>query len=383
MPSQPEKILLVDDEERVLSALRRRLAPAFDIATAASGDAALSLLDEDLEIAVIVADMRMPGMNGIDLLKTVKERAPAIRRIMLTGNADLETAMAAVNDGEVMRFLRKPCDIDALKAALSQALSERAFHASEAVTTTPRDRSSRNVQAMQRSLFGLLQQALDAPLERLANMAPGRGAPRLETGRAHSEELLTRLQRDGEHMLRLVERLLVCSQMSARPEKAAQRNFADIIMILTEEVERARDIAARKNIAVSLDSLRRRADIDANGDDIRIALRELLDNAVTFTPADGHVSVLVNCARDAVAVKIANTGEGPPPDIITTVQSVLHETNDGRISSDSRLGLALVATIADLHGGDFSIGAAPGGGGEATLVVPRRKELPTSLAAPQ
>ncbi len=104
-----EKILLVDDEPLLLQSMARQLRKRFDITIAGNGDEALKALEEKGPFAVIVSDMRMPGMNGVELLAEVKDRHPDVVRMMLTGNVDQETAMEAVNTGHIFRFLTKPC----------------------------------------------------------------------------------------------------------------------------------------------------------------------------------------------------------------------------------------------------------------------------------
>ena len=91
-----ERILLVDDEPNVLHALTRQLRKRFDLRTAESGEAALRLLKTEGPFAVIVSDMRMPEMNGVELLATVKTLYPDTVRLMLTGNADQETEVASL-----------------------------------------------------------------------------------------------------------------------------------------------------------------------------------------------------------------------------------------------------------------------------------------------
>jgi len=115
------KILFVDDEQNVLDSMRRQLRKRFSIQTAVSGDEALRILKEEGPFAVIVSDMRMPGMDGIELLKRVKDSYPETVRIMLTGNADQETAIDAVNSGQIFRFLTKPCSTATLVPALALA----------------------------------------------------------------------------------------------------------------------------------------------------------------------------------------------------------------------------------------------------------------------
>jgi response regulator RpfG family c-di-GMP phosphodiesterase len=104
-----EKILFVDDEPHVLQSIQRQLRKRFELQTAAGGEEALRVLKQDGPFAIIVSDMRMPGMNGVELLAKVKDAYPDMVRIMLTGNADQETATEAVNTGQIFRFLTKPC----------------------------------------------------------------------------------------------------------------------------------------------------------------------------------------------------------------------------------------------------------------------------------
>ena len=91
------KILLVDDEENILAGLKRQLRGTFNIETAVGGHNGLQVLQEKGPFAVIVSDMRMPEMNGIQFLVKSAKLYPDTVLMMLTGNADLETAMHAVN----------------------------------------------------------------------------------------------------------------------------------------------------------------------------------------------------------------------------------------------------------------------------------------------
>ena len=117
-----EKILLVDDDANVLSGYRRILGREFPLDTAQGGEQALKLLAESGPYAVVVSDMRMPGMDGIQLLTKIKSLSPNTVRVMLTGHADTGTAINAINEGNIFRFLNKPCSKDMLAKTLTAAL---------------------------------------------------------------------------------------------------------------------------------------------------------------------------------------------------------------------------------------------------------------------
>jgi response regulator RpfG family c-di-GMP phosphodiesterase len=118
------RILFVDDEPNVLAAYQRSLRNKFVLATATSGDQALGLIDSEGPFAVLVADMQMPLMNGIQFLRKAQQKAPDSVRLMLTGNADQRTAIEAVNHGHVFSFLTKPCPPESLETALENAVKQ-------------------------------------------------------------------------------------------------------------------------------------------------------------------------------------------------------------------------------------------------------------------
>jgi response regulator RpfG family c-di-GMP phosphodiesterase len=120
----PLKILFVDDDPSLLAAFQRNLRRQFTFDTATGGAEALALLRRQPDYALLVVDMRMPGMDGIEFLEQARKIVPDAVRMMLTGNADQQTAVDAVNRGEVFRFLNKPCPPEALVPALEHGLKQ-------------------------------------------------------------------------------------------------------------------------------------------------------------------------------------------------------------------------------------------------------------------
>jgi response regulator RpfG family c-di-GMP phosphodiesterase len=119
-----EKILFVDDDPDILASYRRVLRKQFRIDTAPGGLEALELVAAEGPYAVIVSDMRMPGMDGTRFLAETHKRAPATVRMMLTGQSELDTAVEAVNEGHIFRFLTKPCPPDTLARALDAGVEQ-------------------------------------------------------------------------------------------------------------------------------------------------------------------------------------------------------------------------------------------------------------------
>jgi len=117
-----EKILCVDDDPNVLSAIQRQLRKEFEIETAEGPLLGLESIEKRGPYSVVVADMRMPLMDGARFLAEVRRISPDTVRIVLTGNAEQQTAVQAVNEGHIFRFLSKPCPPGVLVNALREGL---------------------------------------------------------------------------------------------------------------------------------------------------------------------------------------------------------------------------------------------------------------------
>jgi CheY-like chemotaxis protein len=118
------RVLCVDDEPAILDGLRRQMYADFAVVGVQSGREALTLLAADPSFAVLICDMRMPGLDGAAVLSQARLVQPDTVRILLTGQADMEDAVAAVNDGNIFRFLLKPCPRSVLAKALTDALRQ-------------------------------------------------------------------------------------------------------------------------------------------------------------------------------------------------------------------------------------------------------------------
>jgi len=128
---QHERVLFVDDQPEIIELIRRHVGSAYDCVYAESGAAALNLLDREGPFAVVVADYSMPNMDGITLLAEIHRRSPDTVPLMLTAFGDIDIAVAALHEGNIFRFLRKPWERSELDRALSNALDHHHLVQSE------------------------------------------------------------------------------------------------------------------------------------------------------------------------------------------------------------------------------------------------------------
>jgi two-component system response regulator YesN len=115
------RILFVDDEGAILRALSRQLSIRYDISTAYSADEALNLLDGPGKFDVVVSDVSMPGMNGLDMIENASQKYPDCQFVVLTGNADFDTLTRAKTMPPVCEVLHKPCKTEQIHQAIERA----------------------------------------------------------------------------------------------------------------------------------------------------------------------------------------------------------------------------------------------------------------------
>ena len=118
----PPRILIVDDEEAILETMSFTFMDVYEVLTSTDAVKALEILDERSPIACVITDQRMPGMTGVEFLAEASQRHPETVRIMLTGFADAEATIQAINDGHVYAYVNKPWEPDELKQTVRRAV---------------------------------------------------------------------------------------------------------------------------------------------------------------------------------------------------------------------------------------------------------------------
>lgn len=132
-PEELPRVLCVDDDSNLLDGLARTLRGHYKVETANSGIIALERLKTVEPYAVVISDQRMPQMDGVTFLSNIRALAPGTIRVLLTGQADMESAIAAVNEGNIFRFLTKPCATAALLKALGACMEQYRLILSEKI----------------------------------------------------------------------------------------------------------------------------------------------------------------------------------------------------------------------------------------------------------
>lgn len=215
-----KKILCVDDEANVLAGLQRSLRKQYELDIAQGGEAALVALEKNGPFAVIISDMRMPGMTGLQLLQRVKTRWPDTVRVMLTGNADQQTAIDAVNEGSIFRFLTKPCPPERLAGTIAAGLEQHRLITAER-------------ELLENTLNGSVR-ALTDIISLLAPETFGRGQELREQMRAIAESL----QLPDVWELEIAAMLHGLGQITLPPEVAGRARIGAVLSTAEETMVR-------------------------------------------------------------------------------------------------------------------------------------------------
>lgn len=273
-------VLLVDDEPSVLTGLRRVLHGSCIVHTESDPVAALELLEELPDLAVVVSDMRMPVMDGAEFLANVRARVPDVTRVLLTGHTDVDAAVAAINDGQIFRFLWKPVSPEMLLDCLSDAAQQHRL------VTAERELLERTLHGSVRALLETL--SLANPLafsraERIKALVTTL-ADRLGLEDAWEVELAAMLSQLGAVTLptTITERLHRGERLSASQQELVDKVPTSSLQLIADvpRLERVRDA-----IRLSAQRYDGRGPVvsEVGGDDLPIAAR-LVGMAVGYDP---------------------------------------------------------------------------------------------------
>jgi DNA-binding NtrC family response regulator len=137
------KVLLVDDEEGFVNALEKRLSIRdLDVLTAFSGEQGLAVLDKEADVDVVLLDVKMPGMDGVAVLREIKKNHPLVEVIMLTGHGTVESAIEGMRLG-AFDYLMKPCEVEELLPKVQQAGAKKRRHQDKIIDAVGRELKTR------------------------------------------------------------------------------------------------------------------------------------------------------------------------------------------------------------------------------------------------
>ncbi len=373
-----EKIILcVDDETDVLNALRRELRKVADeVLTASSGKEGIEIL-ANREVAVVISDMRMPEMDGAQFLHGVLELQPETFRILLTGYADIDATIAAVNEGEIHRFLQKPWQTQALHLAVNQGFERFALIQENRKLS---DELAERNQSLQ-ELNETLEQRVEERTQQLLHGEKLSTVGRLAAGIIHevrnpltvavgwielslkADDLPPKYQQGLEmassELYRAVE--ILDNLRNFSKQKPPMKSSADLNDLLDYTLALVSHQFRNKAIKINKE-LASKTNIWADRDQLGQVFLNLVGNAIDAMQDGGTLTIRTRLTSDPhkgemLEIDIADTGRGIPADELGQVFEPFFTTKG---ESGTGLGLPICRGIIEEHNGKISIDSEQG-----------------------
>jgi len=379
-------VLYVDDERTNRVVFEAALGDEFLVRVAPDGHAALAVLAAE-PVAVLVTDIRMPGMDGLELLRRAKEAVPDVVRIIVTGYSDIEPILAAINEGLVARYIVKPWD----RAELSQVLRwgvEAWRFARESGSLYRRLLETERLATLG-SMAGMLLHDLKQPLmamhgnvevlELLARDAPALAAavPQLALEATPREVLAERVAElpavvaDLGEACRLLENLIEGLRDLSRPRGVgAVAPATDPVPVVRHALSVCQQLAITARTSIAYEGPRELPLVRISSTALTQILINLVSNGTQAVAArgtpNGSVAIVARAEGEMLELQVRDDGVGMSDEVLRRIGTPFFTTRD----SGTGLGIAQCQRLVGTAGGQFRIESTPGIGTTVTIRLP-------------
>jgi signal transduction histidine kinase len=369
-------VLVVDDEESVATTIQAILQlDGHEVVAVTSGAEAIRILGQR-QFDVVLTDLRLTDVDGVEVLKEVQRTAPESAAIMLTGYASLESAIAALRSG-AYDYLMKPSDVEELRATVNRAIERRVLRRRlleleevDRLKTQFLSMASHELRTPLTAVSGFIQVAR----RRLTRASERSDQVDWKEESTRAAETLELAQRQSRRLARLVDELLDVSRLQLGRVQMT-RTQIDLVTSLREVVDRLGLLSTTHTF--ELTDQAKTAPVLADRDRLDQVFENLLNNAVKYSPDGGSIAIVIAREANEVHVSVADRGIGISPEELDNVFNLFYRSPDPRAGHVSGLGLGLYISreIVTRHGG--KLWAESTGKGSTFHVT-----LPISASAP-
>lgn len=365
-------LLIVDDEAEVLASLRALFRREYRVLVAERGAAGLEILRHE-DVHVVVSDQRMPDMNGADFLAHVAREFPDIIRLMITGYADLDSVIDAINRGHVFRYIAKPWEPADIESAVRQAAEQFELIAERGRLLKKLEEANQ----LKSAFITIASHELNTPLTIVSGMLQLAMA---KTKEATTKGLLERALRASRRLQSLLTNTFKLLQQRDfhRSLERTDIGVADLFREIKDDLEPY--LKERGHVLVTrLDS----PDLTCHASRIHLrdVLENLLTNAIKFSPDRSDIELVGERAGEKIRFQVIDHGVGIADEdqphvfepLFSTWDTLHHSTGDfGYCKRGMGLGLAIVKKFVEMHGGEIFFQSVPGKGTTFQILMPAR-----------
>ena len=365
-----DSILVVDDEQTIRELLLRLLrSRKYDVTTARDGYEALSLLKSE-QFDIVLSDIKMPGLNGIELLEKAVEIAPHMLVIMMTGFGTIELAVDAMKKG-AYDFVTKPFMIDEILMVIERGLKEQKIK-EENIKLRDINRRLIEAEKIKADLINTISHEFKTPITIIKGYLSMMLSGAMGGLDSIVIEGLKDIRQASLKLENLVTNLITLSTREHEKMMLDRKEF-DLETVMQKIVNEFKDEMEESNIQFCEYNNLDKRKISLDGAKFSIVIRNLLDNAVKFNNPGGKVAISFDCQEDNnFIMTISDTGIGFPMDKVEAlmVPFTQADMSTTRTYGGTGLGLAVVKAIVEAHDGKVIIKSEESVGSEFKIIIP-------------
>jgi len=358
MTGRQERVLVVDDEESVRIILQRFLKEAgYDVVTAADGQEALDKVSE-LKVRVVLSDVKMPGMSGIEVLRKLTADYPDICVIMATAVVDTQTAVEAMKLG-AYDYVTKPFNRDDLVIRVRKAIEKFELEGKLEERTAELELAMRSAEAANQaksSFLAGMSHELRTPLTAILGLSEVLQDEYFGKLNKKQKEYLDDIRTSGQHLLSLINDILDLAKIEAGKTElelgpVVVKELLENSLIMIKEKAAKHRIKLEFDLAPEIEGLK----IQADERKLKQIVFNLLSNATKFTPDDGRIQLGARCEDGKLMVTVTDTGIGISPENHEKVFDEFYQVSSGLKdkTAGTGLGLPLTRRLVEMHGGEI------------------------------
>jgi signal transduction histidine kinase len=357
-----EPVILVVDDEAIIRDLCARALKEYEILQAENGHEALKILDRK-DIDLVLVDVMMPGISGLDLLQQIKERDPSQLVMIMTGYADKDVVLRALK-AHADDFIHKPINLLQLKTSIKQALEKKALQR-ELTQLKQLDR-------IKADFLGLISHKLRTPATSLSLFIQNLAKGTFDTEDPGFASALKAVREESDYLAYLIEDLLYYSDIILQ-DSQSNASREDLKEIAMTAVADKRPLLKQKKMTLQSNLGGNWPIVIVDRRRITFALNAILDNAIKFTPEHGEIILSGEINDNELVLTIADNGQGIPPEELPKVFEKFYQIdplNTGQIRGFG-LGLFYARQFIRDHGGTIELDSTSGKGTTVQIRLPR------------